>query len=78
VEGEMAPGNKQQKHRFVVSTDVFCRRLQCIYRAATRMMCSCVHVSSAITITIALPAAAHPYTVRPVVEVGVDDARSDM
>ena len=29
VEGEKAPGNKQQKHRFVVSTDVFCRRLQC-------------------------------------------------
>jgi hypothetical protein len=29
-------------------------------------------------ITIALPAAAQPYTVRPVVEVGVDDARSDM
>ena len=24
VEGEKAPGNKQQKHRFVVSTDVFC------------------------------------------------------
>ena len=47
VEGEKAPGNKQQKHRFVVSTDVFCRRLQCIYGAATRMMCSCVHVSSA-------------------------------
>jgi hypothetical protein len=33
VEGEKAPGNKQQKHRFVVSTDVLCKRLQCIYAA---------------------------------------------
>ena len=44
-EVERAPGNRQQKHMFVVSTDMFCKRLQCIYGAATRMMCSCVHAS---------------------------------
>ena len=73
-EVERAPGNRQQKHMFVVSTDMFSKRLQCIYGAATRMMCSCVHASPPApsqhhqhpAITIALPATAHRAPISPV------------
>jgi hypothetical protein len=40
-EVERAPGNRQQKHMFVVSTDMFCKRLQCIYELNLRgLVCS--------------------------------------